>query len=134
MPWYLGYYDSFKENGAIYTKLKKTTAKLDIIETPPEYTDIWLHANTYPDGYNDMNFYCKYINEAVPNTPKIYFIRDSFSIATIPFLKESFSESSFKWTTDFTKKQVLKDNPDIVVFEIAESMLGELINKNIFSW
>jgi hypothetical protein len=133
MPWYLGYYDSYKENGPVYTKLKKTTAMLDKIETPKIFTDIWFHANTSPDGYHDMNLYCKFSNKAITNAPKVYFIRDSFSVVLIPFLKESFSESSFRWTSDFSKTQVLKDNPDIIVFEIEEKMLGELINKTIFN-
>jgi hypothetical protein len=133
MPWYLGFYDTFKENGPVYTKLKKTTAKLDKIETSESYTGVWFHTYTQPDGYHDMNWYCKFSNDAIPNAPKIYFIRDSFSIATIPFLKESFSEASFRWTTDFTKSQVLKDDPDIVVYEIVERLLGELIDKKIFT-
>ena len=133
MPWYLGYYDSFDENGPVYTKLKNTTAKLAEIDTSKTYTGVWFHTNTYPNGYHDMNWFCRFTNEAISDAPKVYFIRDSFSIATINFLKESFSECSFRWTTDFTKSQVLRDTPDIVVFEIVERLLGDLINKNVFN-
>ena len=129
---YLGWYDTFSEEGPVYTKIEKSTAVIDQIETGPEYWGIFYHAYTHPDGYHDAQQYCKFINEGFPDAPKLYMIRDSFSIAIINFLKESFSESTFRWSTDFIKEQVLESDPDVVIFEMVERKLGELLRKNIF--
>ena len=132
MAYYVGWYDTFPEEGPVYTKIKETTTVLDAIETPDDFGGVWFHTKSQPNGYHDSAWYCKFVNESIPDAPKLFMLRDSFSIATINFLKESFSESTFRWTTDFDKKQILQSDPDVVVFEMVERLLGELLRKNIF--
>jgi hypothetical protein len=132
MPWYLGYYDTFGAEGPVYTRKTKSTAILDTIDAATDPGGIFYFTNPLPDGYHDLSWYSKFVNSGASDAPKLYMIRDSFSISMIPFFKESFSECSFRWTTDFDKDQVLENDPDIVIFEMVERKLGELLRKNVF--
>lgn len=130
-PWYLGYYDFFEEMGPVFTPLKKTGTTLVRIDTG-HYGGIFLHAYTQKNGFHDYNSYVKFSNEELKTAgaPSLFVIRDSFSIALINFLKDSFSESSYKWTTAFDKDAVLEESPDIVIYEIVERSLNEVMRQN----
>jgi hypothetical protein len=131
MCWYMGWYDNFGAEGPVYTRKTKETAVLENIEGIID-GGIWHYVYTHSDGYNDSHNFCRFTNPAIPDAPKLYMIRDSFAIAMFQFLKESFSESTFRWTTDFNKEQVLEYKPDVVIFEMVERKLGELLRKNVF--
>jgi len=51
---------------------------------------------------------------------KAVIIRDSFSSALVGFLKEHFGEVVFIWTSKLNRNIILKEKPDIVIYEIVE--------------
>ena len=60
-------------------------------------------------------------------------MRDSYAVSLVPFLKESFSESSFDWTYDFSCDEILDSGADVVVFEIVEKALDNLAKGRALS-
>lgn len=55
---------------------------------------------------------------------KIIIFRDSFTSALIPYFKENFNYSLFLWDYDFNKKLILEEKPDIVLYIVAERLIG----------
>ncbi len=51
---------------------------------------------------------------------KLLIFRDSFALALEQYLVKDFSEAHFVWSRSFNKELVQAEQPDIVVFEIAE--------------
>lgn len=58
---------------------------------------------------------------------KAVIIRDSFSFALIGFLKEHFEEVVFIWASKLNKDIILKENPDIVIYEIVERNIDNML-------
>jgi hypothetical protein len=61
---------------------------------------------------------------------KVLMFHDSFGVALMPFLSQSFSQSTFLWTTDFRYDIIEKEQPDIVIQERMESYLSDFIQPN----
>jgi len=59
---------------------------------------------------------------------KAVIIRDSYSIALVDFLKEHFEEVVFIWTGKLTKDIILKEDPDIVIYQVVERNVDLMLN------
>jgi hypothetical protein len=62
------------------------------------------------------------------NYPKLVMFRDSFGVALLPYLSESFSDSLYVWYTPFgvNLSVIEKERPQIVILELVERNLQEL--------
>ena len=130
--YYLGWYDTMQEDGPVYTRKDGHLPTLTKRRDSGPYGQ-FFHAYIHEDGYRDKTDYCIYQNDYVPDAPSVYVIRDSFSIALVPFIKDSFSTSVFNWTLSFNQEDILKNKPDIVIMEIVERSLLDFLSGKTFS-
>jgi hypothetical protein len=65
-----------------------------------------------------------------PHLPKAVVFHDSFSVALMPFLSESFRRSVFAWTSDFLPELIEREKPDIVIIESVERYIHLLSTEN----
>lgn len=81
---------------------------------------------------SDSSFLNKPIVKATSDTtlPELFLYRDSFASYLIPHLSESFSRSSFYWSRVFYPEPVLREKPDVVIFELYELFLYVLLDDN----
>lgn len=131
MPWYLGYYDAYYDEGPVYSLKVGPAAKLvsKQSETP---TGQYAFSYRWKDGYHDGLKFFKYKSKNT-SAPSVYMMRDSYAISLVPFFKESFSESTFSWTSAFSKSEILSAKPDIVICEVVERSLMSFINARSLS-
>lgn len=61
---------------------------------------------------------------------KVLMFHDSFGVALMPFLSETFSQTTFLWTKDFRFDIIEKEKPDIVIQERMESYLSDFVQPN----
>lgn len=54
------------------------------------------------------------------NKLRVIMFRDSFTDALQPFLSNTFGYINYKWTYKIDKGIILKEKPDIVIFEVVE--------------
>ena len=95
--------------------------ELEDIEYEFEYReDIKIELTEYKG--KAMNRY-KSINE---NGKKLLMYRDSFTVKLAPFLNKEFEESAFVWGIPFNQAQVEREDPDIVVVQVAERLTDYL--------
>ena len=68
----------------------------------------------------------------IPNAdlPRAVVFRDSFSSSLIPFISEHFSRTVYLWQNDFDPEVVEKENPDLVIHEIAGRRLTNHVPYN----
>jgi len=59
---------------------------------------------------------------------KILIFRDSFGTELVPYLSEHFKESIFIWSSRIDRELIIKEKPDLVLFEIVERNLDVLLN------
>lgn len=64
------------------------------------------------------------------DTLKVMVFHDSFGVALMPFLSETFKRNIFLWTTDFRHDLIEKERPDIVIQERMESYVSDFITPN----
>jgi len=55
--------------------------------------------------------------------PRAVVLRDSFAIRFIPFLSEHFSRVAYLWEYGFDTAAIEREQPDVVIHEIAERVL-----------
>jgi hypothetical protein len=55
--------------------------------------------------------------------PRAFCLGDSFTMATQPYLSESFSRAYFSWSQDFSAPKILSEHPDLIIDEITERLL-----------
>jgi len=121
--YYLGYYDTLENSGPVYTKLDGKIGKVTWHDWSGEFGQ-FVHAYVDPDdGYQESCFNMAYENEYAKDAPSLYIIRDSFFMAMSTFMRDSFSEVRSAWRNDFPTKDILKEEPDIVIFECIEAMM-----------
>ena len=96
------------------------------------YTFKFIHAYIHENGYRDKTDYCTFENTNVADAPSVYVIRDSFGIALVPFITDSFSEATFNWTLGFNKDDILAKKPDIVIMQVVERSLADFFNQSAF--
>lgn len=79
-------------------------------------------------NYYKVGNYVKKSNRT--DLAKLYFMRDSFGSALIPYLSESFSNLTSAWTHEFKPDCIEQSEADIVIHEIVERYLGKLLLEN----
>lgn len=62
--------------------------------------------------------------------PKAVVFHDSFTIALVPYLAESFGRLVFVRTSDFLPELIEREKPDLVIIQYAERLLKGLLKKN----
>lgn len=62
----------------------------------------------------------------VNNGKKLIMYRDSFAMKLLPYLYTEFDESLFMWSSTIFEDQVKREQPDVVVLEVAERYLHNL--------
>ncbi len=116
--------DSIKKIGDI-SKLINYKKDVQLILKPNFLKNYQL--DSIPKYYKNTNISeSRYTN----NTQKfkILLFRDSFSSALIPFLNESFNQTTYIWSHKFDKELIKKEKPDIVVIEYTERYLERCLD------
>lgn len=127
LAYYLGYYSRLKDYGPVYTLKSGKTAQL-MQYTPKEAWGQFVFAYEGPDGYSDKLYYFQYKNDYNQGAPNAYIMRDSYSIAMVPFLKDSFYMSTYNWTFSFSESEILKSDADVIMVIVAERNLRSYVN------
>ena len=127
LAYYLGYYSRLKDYGPVYTLKSGRTARL-INYTPKAGWGQFTFAYEAQDGYSDRLYYFQYKNDYNQNAPNAYIMRDSYSIAMVPFLKDSFHKSTYNWTFDFSESDILNSDADVIIVIVAERNLRNYVN------
>ncbi len=127
LAYYLGYYSRLKDYGPVYTLKSGRTAHL-INYTPKAGWGQFAFAYEAQDGYSDRLYYYQYQNDYNQNAPNAYIMRDSYSIAMVPFLKDSFHKSTYNWTFDFSESDILNSDADVIIVIVAERNLRNYVN------
>lgn len=85
---------------------------------------------TIPDYFsgNPENYEIRYINSTRPH--KVLIFRDSFFIAMMPFIKDSFGESVFIWTP-YDRRVLEIEKPDLVICEMVERNIEDFGNIHL---
>lgn len=91
-----------------------------------EFTPVegFVYAWEYQKSYRSRN-------DSLPNA---LIIRDSFGNALIPYMKNTFYHSTFifdAWHYGFNLDIIQKENPDVVVFMVLESLLPNILSYGI---
>ena len=131
---YLGYYSHFKDYGPVYTLKSGRSAKLVNFQPREgwgQFAFAYDCTSGADKGYSDKLYYYKYRNEYNTSAPNAYILRDSYSIAMAPFLKDSFYESTYNWTFNFeaTQSDILASKADVVIMIVAERNLRNMVNN-----
>ncbi len=129
--YYLGYYDTLTNEGPVYTKLDGKTGHVTWHDRSGEFGQ-FVHAYMDEDGYQESCYNMGYANDHIPDAPSLYIVRDSFFMAMSTFLRDSFSEVTSTWTTDFPNGDILKKDPDIVIFEVIEAKMDSVFGSKTF--
>ncbi len=130
--WYTGNYDRVTDYGPVYTLKTGQSARLAWKSDAVKYGQYQF---SYIDsqGYSDRLVYFQYINDSNVNAPNIYVMRDSYSIALVPFMKDSFYKSTYNWTWSFSKEDILNSEADVVMVVVAERNLRNYVNNKAVS-
>jgi hypothetical protein len=90
-----------------------------------------------PNFNNPTQFFQPFATEVYGSgLPRAYFIRDSFTINMQPYLSQHFSRAFYHWNyfrnpdDDFLADEILNENPDIVVQEMAENLIARDVMPN----
>ena len=135
--YYFGQYSYYKDYGPVYTLKSSNTAVL---------VDAYNPGNTLPggqfifayeatsgrdNGYSDKYKWIQYRNDANTSAPNAYILRDSYSIAMIPFFKDSFHLSTYNWTFNLNscKSEIKSTKSDVIIAIIAERNLKNYVNQ-----
>ncbi|ASJ22755.1 hypothetical protein BHAMNSH16_03355 [Brachyspira hampsonii] len=109
----------------LYSFLKKDIEKIYTISGYNNYNII--------EGTNVFSQYVLVkpkLNTNVINR-KLFVIRDSFSQAMFEYLSSSFSQASYRHIDRYKNSEIIKEYPDIVLFETVDSFLKERLFKVI---
>ncbi len=129
--YYLGYYDHFKEYGPVYTLKSGKTANLTWYlpkENGGQFAFAYEATSGPNKGFNDGLYRLQYTNSNNTSCPNLYVMRDSYSIAMIPFLKDSFYMSTYNWTFVFSEAEILESKADAILVIVAERNLSNYVN------
>jgi len=132
--YYLGQYSYYKDYGPIYTLKSANTATL-VDYDPVQGWGQFAFAYEVPSGkdknYSDKLKWFQYRNDYNKDAPNAYILRDSYSIAMVPFLKDSFKLSTYNWTFSLNscKNEILRNKTDVIIAIIAERNLKNYVNQ-----
>lgn len=132
MAYYLGYYSTYKDYGPVYTLKSGMTASI-IGKGEADRHGQFRFCASWKDGYSDALKYVKYENKYNNGAPSVYMYRDSFSVSMLHFIKDSFHKSTFDWSYEFNKNELLESGADVVIMEVVEKQLEEFVNTRTFS-
>lgn len=132
MAYYLGYYSKYTDYGPVYTLKSGMTATIGDKQNNGFHGQFRFCAR-WKDGYSDSLNYIEYENTYNKSAPSIFVYRDSFTVSLVHFLKDSFHNSVFDWSYDFSKQEILDSGADIVIMEVVEKQLYEFTNSRTFS-
>lgn len=62
--------------------------------------------------------------------PKLVMYKDSYGVYLTPLLNEHFSRSVYVWSHYLTPQLIEQEKPDIVIFELLESLMYQLEMEN----
>lgn len=70
-------------------------------------------------------------NDKPLNDYKVFVVRDSYTIALIPYISESFAAVDYMWSRKFGKYtgEIIKAKPDIVVEQMVERYIPVLVSN-----
>lgn len=91
-----------------------------------------LHNYIQPESEQKVDEYECQMECTDKSLPRLLVIRDSYSQRLIPFLSESFSQSTFLfdgWQYKLNEEIIDKEKPDIVVYEILEQQVRHLLDN-----
>ena len=127
--YYLGYYDEFTDFGPVYSLKVGPEATMTENGGGSSHGQ-FRFCNHWETGFReDLKFVC--FESVNPDAPGAYILRDSFSIAMFPFLKESFSTSAFDWSYSCKADDILSRGAKVLVLEVVERSLGELASARV---
>ena len=129
--YYLGYYDTLMNEGPVYTKLDGKIGHVTWHDWSGEFGQ-FVHAYVDENGFQESCFNMGYENPHQPDAPSLYIVRDSFFMAMSTFLRDSFSEVTSTWTTDFPNRDIKEKAPDVVIFEIIEAKMDSAFGSKTF--
>ncbi len=129
--WYLGYYDTMKSEGPVYTKKDGKKGAVSSHDGSGEWGQF---ANGYIDpgtGFHHASYYYETVSRyaAADGQPSLYIVRDSFYIPMDTFFRDTFSKVTSCWTTDFPNDDILSKKPDIVIFECVEAKMQDTFSQ-----
>lgn len=132
--YYLGQYSHYKDYGPVYTLKSGTPATLVDYEPKQswgQFVFAYECTSGRDKGYSDKLYWLQYRNDSNVNAPNAYILRDSYSIAMIPFLKDSFKLSTYNWTFNLSacKNEILRTDTDVIIAIIAERNLKNYVNQ-----
>jgi len=132
--YYLGQYSYFKDYGPVYTLKSANTAMLVDYEPRQGWGQFQFSyecTQGKDKGFSDRLYWLQYKNSSNAKAPNAYILRDSYSIAMIPFFKDSFNLSTYNWTFNLNscKKEILEYDTDLIIAIIAERNLKNYVNQ-----
>lgn len=132
--YYLGQYSYYKDYGPVYTLKSDKTASL--VDYQPrqgwgQFAFSYECKTGKDKGFSDRLYWLQYKNSHNADAPNAYILRDSYSIAMIPFFKDSFNLSTYNWTFSLNscKKEILETKTDVIIAIIAERNLKNYVNQ-----
>lgn len=134
--YYLGYYDYFHDYGPVYTLKTGKNARLESYDAIPgwgQFTFAYECTSGPNAGYSDKLKKYKYTNDYNTSAPNVYIMRDSYSIAMVPFLKDSFHSSTYNWDFAFQESEIEKADADVILIIVAERNLRNYVNQKTVS-
>jgi hypothetical protein len=78
-------------------------------------------------SYKKDLFELRYKNKNPLNNLKVLMFRDSYAYCMTKYISESFSESVLLYSHQFDKDIVLKEKPDIIIYELGERIIERLL-------
>lgn len=132
MAYYLGYYSTYQDFGPVYTLTSGMTANIAGKGEADRHGQFRFCAS-WKDGYSDAVKYVRYVNHYNEGAPSVYMYRDSFSVGMLHYIKDSFHKSTFDWSYEFNKDELLQSGANVVIMEVVEKQLEEFVNTRTFS-
>lgn len=132
--YYFGQYSYYKDYGPVYTLKSSNTATLVDYEPRAgwgQFAFSYECTSGKDAGFSDRLYWLQYRNDANSSAPNAYILRDSYSIAMIPFLKDSFHTSTYNWTFNLNscKNEIRSTRSDVIIAIIAERNLRNYVNQ-----
>lgn len=127
--YYLGFYDAFTDSGPVYSlKMGPEAVLTEKHSDTPQGQFRFCY--TWDNGFRDDLKHVVFESSA-KEAPAAYMLRDSFSIAMFPFMKESFSKSTYEWSYSQRAGEILDSGADILILEVVERSLYELTTARV---
>lgn len=121
----LAFYKDLTGMVNLYKFLKKDVEKIYKISGYDNYEIV--EGKNY---YNEYVLVKPKLNTNIVNR-KLFVIRDSFSQAMFDYISSSFSQTSYRHIYNFKNDEIIKEKPDMLLFETVDRLLKERLFKVI---